>query len=93
MVVDVKRETCDLRHLMGGSLEAVRSVGWLLFFPFVGVECTGIQMGCGVIGLLLLSALRFSVLRGCVIACWKVTGTTEMLQAQNTSQLNHVLDP
>ena len=39
MVVDVEREICDLRHLMGGSLEIVPSVGWFLFFlSFCGVN-------------------------------------------------------
>ena len=36
MVVDVEREICDLRHLMGGSLETVPSVGWFIFFFFSG---------------------------------------------------------
>ena len=43
MVVDVEREICDLRHLMGGSLEIVPSVGWFLFFLFfLWGECTEI---------------------------------------------------
>ena len=53
-------------------------------------------MGCGVVRLLFLSALKFAfsfVLGGGVTAAGKSLETRKMLQTQSTSQLNHVLDP